>query len=212
MAKAETKKVRTSRGLREYTYLGCPNTRNRSAWCFRLCSPDADGHGDCGRVAPHSLRSRIQESIETYDKEQLEAHLGRLERMYLAAPSNERYDPGISLSEGEAEIVIPIQDEFLHDAGSVHAAICFKAMDDAARLAVNSKVRKFVISTAAFNINLTRPIASGELIARGRLVTISDDDYVAESVLIDSSGVEIGRGIGKYVKSSIPLSAEIGYS
>ncbi len=49
-----------------YTYLGCPMTRNRSAWCFRLCAPDGEGNGRCGRLAPHHLRSRIQMSIERH--------------------------------------------------------------------------------------------------------------------------------------------------
>lgn len=212
MMKTETKTVRTSRGIREYRYFPCPLTHNRTLWCFRLCAPDADGHGQCGRVAPHSLKGKIQLGIEAHKKELLEAHLEKLERMYLAAPGNDSYKPGISISEGEADVVIPIQDEFLHDAGSVHAAVCFKAMDDAARLAVGSKVRDVVMSTAVFHISLTRPITSGELIARGRLVSVSDDDFLAETVLQDSNGVEIGKGNGKYVKSSVPLSAEIGYS
>ncbi len=49
-----------------YTYLGCPLTRNRTAWCYRICTPGAEGKGRCGRVAPHALRSRIQECIERY--------------------------------------------------------------------------------------------------------------------------------------------------
>ena len=57
--------------LRRYTYLGCPLTRNRTAWCFRLCAPGAEGRGRCGRVAPHALKSRIQECIERFNKRRL---------------------------------------------------------------------------------------------------------------------------------------------
>jgi len=57
------KQIQPKRGLKEYTYLGCPLTNNRTPWCFRLCAPDALGNGDCGRIAPHSLISRIQQSI-----------------------------------------------------------------------------------------------------------------------------------------------------
>ena len=67
--------IRTSKGLKEYTYLGCPLTRNRSAWCFRLCIPDLEGNGDCGRIAPHSLKSRIQLGIEAHNKKLFEEHL-----------------------------------------------------------------------------------------------------------------------------------------
>jgi len=49
------RKIKVRRGLKEYTYLGCPLTKNRSAWCFRLCIPDTLGSGRCGRIAPHSL-------------------------------------------------------------------------------------------------------------------------------------------------------------
>lgn len=62
------KRVRTRNDLRKYTYLGCPLTRNRSPWCFRLCRPDADGTGLCGRVAPHSFKSRIQKGIDDFKK------------------------------------------------------------------------------------------------------------------------------------------------
>jgi hypothetical protein len=41
---------------------GCPLTRNRSNWCFRLCTPKA-GRGRCGRLAPHGFLSRIQQAI-----------------------------------------------------------------------------------------------------------------------------------------------------
>jgi hypothetical protein len=62
------RKIKTRKGLKEYTYLGCPLTKNRSAWCFRLCIPNAFGNGNCGRIAPHSLTSRIQQSIIDYKK------------------------------------------------------------------------------------------------------------------------------------------------
>jgi hypothetical protein len=47
--------------------VGCPLTRNRSAWCYRLCAPE-DGRGLCGRIAPHALRGRTDLAIESYQK------------------------------------------------------------------------------------------------------------------------------------------------
>jgi hypothetical protein len=64
------KRVTTLKGLKEYTYLGCPMTNNRSPWCFRMCRPNADGTGLCGRVAPHGFKSRIQQGIEDFKKRQ----------------------------------------------------------------------------------------------------------------------------------------------
>lgn len=52
--------------LPQYTYLGCPMTKNRSPWCFRMCIPDNKGVGNCGRYAPHFIKSRIQLAIEAY--------------------------------------------------------------------------------------------------------------------------------------------------
>ena len=46
----------------EYTVLGCPLTKSRTAWCHRVCTP-VDGIGACGRVAPHSLMGRTQQAI-----------------------------------------------------------------------------------------------------------------------------------------------------
>ncbi len=64
------KQVKTRKALKEYTYLGCPLTKNQSAWCFRICKPNADGAGHCGRVAPHGFNSRIQQGIEDFKKKQ----------------------------------------------------------------------------------------------------------------------------------------------
>ena len=66
--KKTIRSVRTKKGVKKYTYLGCPLTRNRSAWCYRICPPDAEGHGRCGRVAPHSLKSSTQMAILNYKK------------------------------------------------------------------------------------------------------------------------------------------------
>ena len=54
------------RAVPEYRYLGCPMTKNNSPWCFRMCEPEGNGKGQCGRPAPHAIRSRIQLSIDNY--------------------------------------------------------------------------------------------------------------------------------------------------
>jgi hypothetical protein len=67
------KRVNIGKNLKEYTYRGCPMTKNRTPWCFRLCKPNADGTGFCGRVAPHGFKSRIQQGIEDFKKRQADA-------------------------------------------------------------------------------------------------------------------------------------------
>jgi hypothetical protein len=69
------KKVSVRKGLKRYTYLGCPMTKNRSPWCFRMCKPNTDGTGACGRVAPHGFRSRIQQGIADFQERQAESTL-----------------------------------------------------------------------------------------------------------------------------------------
>ncbi len=58
---------RKRKALPGYRYLGCPLTKNRSPWCFRMCRPSPAGYGKCGRHAPNSFVGRIQSSIIVYD-------------------------------------------------------------------------------------------------------------------------------------------------
>jgi uncharacterized protein (TIGR00369 family) len=204
-------KIRTATGVKAYTYLGCPLTRNRSPWCFRLCIPDQEGQGECGRIAPHSLKSRIQAGIEKHKAEKRRAHFEKLERMYVNGPNNRYYQPGIHISEGEAEIVIPVQEQFYHAAHAVHGSVYFKALDDAAFFAVNSLVENVFVLTVSFSLDFLRPVSKGEMIAHGRYVGESGRRFLAEAVLVDSQGNEIGRGSGAFVKSRIPLTEKIGY-
>lgn len=67
------KTIRIRRGTKGYTHLGCPMTRSQSVKCLRFCLPDEQGVGPCGRVAPHSLMSRIQEAILNHKRRLLAA-------------------------------------------------------------------------------------------------------------------------------------------
>ena len=68
------KRLKTIRGLKEYTYLGCPLTHSKSAWCYRICTPDSEGNGPCGRLAPHTLKSYLQQCIEDHKKKQVKVY------------------------------------------------------------------------------------------------------------------------------------------
>lgn len=202
--------VRTKKGIKKYTYLGCPLTRNRSAWCYRMCPPDAEGQGRCGRIAPHSLKSSTQMAILKYKKRKLAEHFAKLEKMYLSAPCNDHYEPGVRVSEGAVDILIPIKKEFLDAAGAAQSSVYYKAMVDAAALAVNSTIDSAHVKTVAFTTYLTETAEKGILIARGRYVGLSGDHYLAESLLTDAEGVEIARGNGTFVAGDTPLSHETG--
>jgi uncharacterized protein (TIGR00369 family) len=138
-------------------------------------------------------------------------HYKRLEHMYLNAPCNEFYEPKIKIKKGVAEITIPIREEFFHAAGATHGSVYFKAMDEAAFFAVNSLIEDTFVLTVNFNVQLIRPIVTGKMKAVGKVLYLSNKYYFAESIVYDSEDREIAHGTGNYVKSTIPLSAEIGY-
>lgn len=207
MGNTAKKTIRTAKGIREHTYLGCPLTRNRSAWCFRICTPDAAGTGQCGRVAPHGLKGRTQIAIEKHDRKLRERHYEDLERAYLHAPYNEFHEPGIRVAAGEADIVIPIQEKLSHPAG-IPGTVILKAMNDSAAFAVNSLVERHYVLTVSFSVSLTGTVPKEELIARGRFVGMSGTNYLAESMLTDIEGNEIGRGDGAFIVSNIPLATD----
>ena len=202
----EKKLIRTKKGRREYSYLGCPLTRNRTAWCFRMCTPDHEGHGRCGRIAPHSLKSAIQTAIESHNQKQIEQRIKDLEQAFLSKPDYELMDPGIRIAEGEADIVIPLRQEDTEPAGGILDGVCFKLMSDAALNAVKSLIDSGTAKTAEFSITLTHSVASGELLARGRYVGMAGSNFLADAILTDTDGTELGRGEGVFFEGTTSIS------
>ncbi len=139
------------------------------------------------------------------------AHYRKLENMYLAAPINAFYSPGIRISHGEAEITIPVKPEFFHAAAAVHGSVYFKLLDDAAFFAVNSLIEEHFALTASFTTYLLRPISEGTMKATGKVVYAGARSFIAESVVVDGDGKEIARGSGNFVMSKIKLTADLGY-
>jgi uncharacterized protein (TIGR00369 family) len=140
-----------------------------------------------------------------------EEHYRKLERMYASGPVNEYFAPTMRVSQGRAEVIIPVRPEFFHAAAAVHGSVYFKALDDAAFFAANSLVKDVFVLTVSFNVYLIRPISDGEMKATGRVVHRSRRLFLAEAELVDSKGREIGRGSGTFMRSTTPLSPEIGY-
>jgi len=52
-----------------FTFHGCVVTKHRSKSCRAMCVP-IDGVGACGRIAPHSMVSRIQACIAAHKREE----------------------------------------------------------------------------------------------------------------------------------------------
>ena len=141
----------------------------------------------------------------------LEEHCRRLEKMYQAAPVNRFYSPVMQVSEGFAEITIQIVNDFFHAANAVHGSVYFKMLDDAAYFAANSLEKEFFVVTSSFTTYLTRPISSGYMRSEGRVVNRSASQFIAEAVVYNSAGKELGRGSGIFVRSKNRLLDIDGY-
>jgi uncharacterized protein (TIGR00369 family) len=140
-----------------------------------------------------------------------EAHYRALESLYREAAINRLFESDVEISEGAASIRFDVDERFFHAAGAAHGTLYFKMMDDAAFYACNSLVSDRFLLTTAFNLNFTRPLKTGPVVAEGRWVSGRRRVFVAEARLIDAEGEEAGRGTGTFMRSHIPLSSLPGY-
>ncbi|HZN04010.1 MAG TPA: PaaI family thioesterase [Candidatus Polarisedimenticolia bacterium] len=139
-------------------------------------------------------------------------HHRRLERMYVSAPVTQWYGAAIGISDGAAEVRVETRPEFLHAAHGVHGSVYFRLLDDAAFFAVNSRVLEVFVLTVSFTVQFARPVSSGLLRARGRVLHGGGRLFFAESDLIDANGDLLGHGSGVFSRSAIPLDARVGYA
>ncbi len=139
-------------------------------------------------------------------------HFTSLENLYVAAPITDVYHPRIEIFDSEATIEIEVTERLYHSAGALHGSVYFKLLDDSAFFAANSLERDVFLLTTSFTTYLTRPVSSGMIRAVGRVVNRNKSQFIAESVIHDSEGNEIGRGSGIFVRSKILLREQRGYS
>lgn len=117
----------------------------------------------------------------------LEEHHRKLERLYTAAPTNVYYRPTISIGAGIAEIQIDVRSDFFHTAAAVHGSVYF-------------------------TLYFLRPVASGALAARGKVLISGGRQFVAEAQLFNNDSRLIAHGTGTYVRSKIALGPELSYA
>lgn len=141
-----------------------------------------------------------------------EEHYRKLERMYLQAPVNEYFDPRISIGKGVAEVSIDVRRDFFHAANAVHGYLYFKLLDDATFFAASSLVRDVFVLTVSFNLHFTRPVTRGTMTSVGTVVHQSRRLLVADGLVTDGRGREVGRGTGTFMHSEIALAQELGYA
>lgn len=139
-------------------------------------------------------------------------HYRKLERMYQSAPINQFFRPGLTITEGQAEVVMEARPDFFHAAHAVHGAVYFKGLDDAAFFATNSLVPDFFVLTVSFTTYLERPVTEGPIRCLGQVVMAAKKLFIAESRILDHQGREIARGSGNFVISARRLTPDIGYA
>ncbi len=139
-------------------------------------------------------------------------HHRKLERLYGTARVSQWYGAAISIADGQAEVRFPIRPEFHHAANAVHGSVYFRALDDAAFFAVNSRVEDVLVLTVSFTAHFARPVMNGELHAVGRVLHSGGRLFLAESDLFDDHDQLLSHGSGVFTRSAIKLSPEIGYA
>ena len=153
----------------------------------------------------------LTQGVETF-KMTRDPHFQALEDMYLNAPINAFYDPRIEVSEAEAIVEIEVSEKLFHSAEAVHGSVYFKMADDAAFFAASSLEKEVFVLTTSFTTYLTRPVSSGLLRSNGRVVNQNKSQLIAEAVVYDSQGKEVGRGSGIFVRGRVPLRQLPGYT
>ena len=140
------------------------------------------------------------------------AHFRALEALYRSAPINGLFQSTLEIvEEGFARIRFKVDTDSFHAAGAAHGTIYFKMLDDAAFYACNSLVTDRFLLTTAFNLNFTRPLRGGPVVAEGRWASGKRRVFVGDARLIDADGEEAARGTGTFMRSHIALSGLPGY-
>jgi len=206
------KKIKTSKGFQEHTYLGCSVTRNKTAWCYRICPPDENGIGRCGRIAPHSLKSAIQIGIEKHKElKVLELHLEKLSNWYLSQFKTMNEEIGVNIEKGQAEILIPHKLLNMDIHNSLDRSAAIRLVHDAGMLAVNSLTGHKLAVSEYVNFSFTKNEIKGDFVARGRFLHLSGELYMSEAVLSDSNMNEFCRAEGAFSVSNMVLNEDGGY-
>jgi len=142
----------------------------------------------------------------------MSAHHRGLERAYAAAPVTRWMGTSVEVGEGTATVTLPLREDFHHAGGAVHGSLYFRALDDAAFFAANSRIPGVLVLTSSFDVHFFRPVVSGTVRAEGQVVHRSERVVVAEARLLDEEGKVLARGTGTFMPSRIPLTELPGYA
>ena len=141
----------------------------------------------------------------------MSAHFAKLVEMYRVAPINRFFQPRLVIEAGRAEVCIEVREDFHHSAGAMHGSVYFKALDDATFFAAQSLESEVFVLTAHFEIDLLRPVVSGEIRAVAKVEEDGGRRLVATGELFDSSGALLARGSGQFARGRTVLDPSVGY-
>lgn len=131
------------------------------------------------------------------------SHYQKLAQIFTTAPCNQYYQATFAVSEGRAEVQLPLRPDFWQMGGVVHGSVLFKLLDDAATVACISLLEEEATVTSTFTIYFLRPISTGIVTAVGQVVRRGKTQLLAEAVAVDETGRELARGSGLFVP--VPL-------
>ena len=141
----------------------------------------------------------------------MQNHYEKLINMYNSGPINKLYNPVLRIEKGASEITQTVDSKFFHAAGALHGSVYFKLLDDAAYFAANSVVKDVFVVTANFTIQLLRPVKKGVLTAKAKVISNGQNIIYAQADLFNERGKLVASGTGNFMRSTTPLSKEIGY-
>jgi uncharacterized protein (TIGR00369 family) len=141
------------------------------------------------------------------------AHFEKLTCLYHSANINQHHflNSKLVVEFGKTCLETEIGSAWHHGAGSVHGAVLFKMLDDAAFFAAQSVEKEKFILTSHFQIQFNRPVESGLISAFGVLRSVSKNLLVAESRIVNEKGKELAFGTGNFLKSQILLENIAAY-
>ena len=139
-------------------------------------------------------------------------HYRGLERAYAAAPITRWMGTSVTVGDGTATVLVPVREEFHHAAAAVHGSVYFRALDDAAFFAANSRVPDVLVLTSSFDVHFFRPVLDGTLRAEGRVLHQARRVLFAEARLVDEEGRLLASGTGTFMPTRILLRDLPGYA
>ncbi|MFY0593483.1 PaaI family thioesterase [Roseivirga sp.] len=139
-------------------------------------------------------------------------HFQRLENLFHSAPIQDMLSGAqMKVGKGKSVYTLNIKPAYFHAAEAMHGAIYFKLLDDAAYFAAASLELDFFLLTKSYTIQFIRPVQVDALTAKGKIVKVDGQSFVAKSEIVNSKGKVVAHGEGVFVRSKKPLLEQAGY-